>query len=205
MRSSSIGFSDFFPFRTSDRHFEFASRRCLRGDRPRSATRIDRRILLKKDLLAFGRASSLIDAASCSADLQSLSAAQRLGRPRWLLVSWFDAAVFCKSQLPLHGKGPTQRRCVSRRLRNCTRTCVPAPLQSYRCQAVRMRWTRGSSPTGGKFSINPRLIGSLQRRLGHSRQLKLGIKRDKSGADAAATGQCGPKIASSQQQIKQKH
>ena len=64
MRSSSIGFSDFFPFRTSDRHFEFASRRCLRGERPRSATRIDRRILLKNDLLAFGRA---IDAASSSA------------------------------------------------------------------------------------------------------------------------------------------
>ena len=55
MRSSSIGFSDFFPFRTSDRHLEFASLRCLRGDRPRSATRIDRRILLKNDLLAFGR------------------------------------------------------------------------------------------------------------------------------------------------------
>ena len=66
MRSSSIGFSDFFPFRTSDRHFEFASLRCLRGDRPRSATRIDRRILLKNDLLAFSR-PSLIDAASCSA------------------------------------------------------------------------------------------------------------------------------------------
>ena len=59
-----MGFSDFFPFRTSDRHFEFASRRCLRGDRPRSATRIDRLILLKNDLLAFGRA---IDAASSSA------------------------------------------------------------------------------------------------------------------------------------------
>ena len=65
MRSSSMGFSDFLPLRTSDRHFEFASRRCLRGDRPRSATRIDRRILLKNDLLAFGRA--LIDAASWSA------------------------------------------------------------------------------------------------------------------------------------------
>ena len=64
MRSSSIGLSAFFPFRTRDRHLEFASLRCLRGDRPRSATRIDRRILLKKELLAFGRA---IDAASCSA------------------------------------------------------------------------------------------------------------------------------------------
>ena len=159
MRSSSMGFSDFLPLRTSDRHFEFASRRCLRGERPRSATRIDRRILLKNDLLGFGRASSLIDAASCSADLQSLSAAQRLGRALWLLMSWFDAAVFCKSQLPLHGKGLTQRRCVSMRLRNCTRTCVPAPLQSYRCQAVRMRWTRGSRrPTGRKFPRTHRLL-----------------------------------------------
>ena len=67
-----MGFSDFFPFRTSDRHLEFASRRCLRGDRPRSATRIDRRILLKNDLLAFGRA--LIDAASCSAGFDEQSA-----------------------------------------------------------------------------------------------------------------------------------
>ena len=65
IRSSSMGLSAFFPFRTRDRHLEFASLRCLRGDRPRSATRIDRRILLKKDLLAFGRA--LIDAASCAA------------------------------------------------------------------------------------------------------------------------------------------
>ena len=66
MRSSSIGLSAFFPFRTRDRHLEFASLRCLRGDRPRSATRIDRRILLKNDLLAFGRAS-WIDSQSCSA------------------------------------------------------------------------------------------------------------------------------------------
>ena len=105
MRSSSIGLSCFFPFRTRDRHLEFASLRCLRGDRPRSATRIDRRILLKNDLLAFGRAPSLIEAASCSADLQSLSTAQRLGRAGWLLVSWFDAAVVCKSQLLMCGKG----------------------------------------------------------------------------------------------------
>ena len=47
MRSSSIGLSAFRPFRTRDRHFELASLLCLRGDRPRSATRIDRHILLK--------------------------------------------------------------------------------------------------------------------------------------------------------------
>ena len=107
MRSSSIGLSAFFPLRTRDRHLEFASLRCLRGDRPRSATRIDRRILLKNDLLAFGRAPSWTHAASCNAGfaLQGLSAAARLRRAGWLLVSWFDAAVFCKLQLALHGKG----------------------------------------------------------------------------------------------------
>ena len=76
MRSSSMGFSDFLPLRTSDRHFEFASRRCLRGDRPRSATRIDRRILLKNDLLAFGRAS-WIDSQSCSATWVLLPSTER--------------------------------------------------------------------------------------------------------------------------------
>jgi hypothetical protein len=74
MRSSSTGLSAFFPFRTRDRHFEFASRRCLRGDRPRSATRIDRRILLKNDLLAFGR---WIDAASWSATCDLLPSTDR--------------------------------------------------------------------------------------------------------------------------------
>ena len=44
------------PLRTSDRHLEFASLRCLRGDAATERTRIDRRILLKNDLLAFGRA-----------------------------------------------------------------------------------------------------------------------------------------------------
>merc|ERR1719362_519290 len=108
MRSSSIGLSAFLaPFRTSDRHLLFASLRCLRGDRPRSATRIDRLILLKNDLLAFGRAPSWTHAASCNAGfaLQGLSAAARLRRAGWLLVSWFDAAVFCKMQLPMRGKG----------------------------------------------------------------------------------------------------
>ena len=77
MRSSSIGLSAFLdPFRTRDRHLEFASLRCLRGDRPRSATRIDRRILLKIDLLAFGRAS--IDAASSSAGFDEQLASTEL-------------------------------------------------------------------------------------------------------------------------------
>ena len=76
MRSSSIGLSAFFPFRTRDRHLEFASLLCLRGDRPRSATRIDRLILLKNDLLGFGRA--LIDAASCSAGFDEQSASTDL-------------------------------------------------------------------------------------------------------------------------------
>ena len=71
-----MGFSDFFPFRTSDRHLLFASLRCLRGERPRSATRIDRRILLKNENLAFGRV--LIDAASCSAGFDEQSASTDL-------------------------------------------------------------------------------------------------------------------------------
>ena len=101
MRSSSMGFSDFLPFRTSDRHFEFASRRCLRGDRPRSATRIDRRILLKKDLLAFGRAS-WIDSQSCSATWVLLPSTERrftslAGLP--VCCCSFCGASFAKSQL----------------------------------------------------------------------------------------------------------
>ena len=100
MRSSSMGFSDFFPLRTSDRHFEFASRRCLRGDRPRSATRIDRRILLKNDLLAFGRAS-WIDSQSCSATWVLLpSTERRFTSLAGLPVSCcsFCGASFAKSQ-----------------------------------------------------------------------------------------------------------
>ena len=100
MRSSSMGFSDFFPFRTSDRHFEFASRFCLRGERPRSATRIDRRILLKKDLLAFGRAS-WIDSQSCSATWVLLpSTERRFTSLAGLPVSCcsFCGASFAKSQ-----------------------------------------------------------------------------------------------------------
>ena len=101
MRSSSMGFSDFLPFRTSDRHFEFASRRCLRGDRPRSATRIDRRILLKNDLLAFGRAS-WIDSQSCSATwVLSPSTERRFTSLAGLPVCCgsFCGASFAKSQL----------------------------------------------------------------------------------------------------------
>ena len=198
MRSSSIDLSVFFPFRTRDRHLEFASLRCLRGDRPRSATRIDRLILLKNDLLAFGRAPSWTHAASCNAGfaLQGLSAAARLRRAGWLLVSWFDAAVFCKSQLPLHGKGLTQRRCVSMRLRNCTRTCVPAPLQSYRCQAVRMRWTRGSRrPTGRKF---PRTHRLLLRSPGKPCDSSSWNKARQVGRGPRGDGQGGPNIVSGQ-------
>merc|ERR1719201_2915972 len=107
MRSSSIGLSAFLaPFRTSDRHLLFASLRCLRGDRPRSATRIDRLILLKNDLLAFGRAPSWTHAASCNAGFALQGVAQQLGCVELAgLVSWFDAAVFCKLHLALHGKG----------------------------------------------------------------------------------------------------
>ena len=99
MRSSSIGLSAFFPFRTRDRHLEFASLRCLRGDRPRSATRIDRLILLKNDLLAFGRA--LIDAASCSATWVLLPSTERrftscAGLP--LSCCFFCGASFAISQ-----------------------------------------------------------------------------------------------------------
>ena len=99
MRSSSIGLSAFRPFRTRDRHFEFASLLCLRGDRPRSATRIDRRILLKNDLLAFV-ASSSIDAASSSAELQSASV-QRKTQRAVLAFGFFGlflrCAAVCKS------------------------------------------------------------------------------------------------------------
>ena len=100
MRSSSIGFSDFFPFRTRDRHLEFASLRCLRGERPRRATRIDRRILLKNDLLAFGRAS-WIDSQSCSATWVLLpSTERRFTSLAGLPVSCcsFCGASFAKSQ-----------------------------------------------------------------------------------------------------------
>ena len=101
MRSSSIGFSDFFPFRTSDRHLLFASLLCLRGDRPRSATRIDRRILLKNDLLGFGRAS-WIDSQSCSAiwvlpDSTELKLRSLAGLPVELVLLF--CASLAKSQL----------------------------------------------------------------------------------------------------------
>ncbi len=100
MRSSSICFSAFRPFRTRDRHFELASLLCLRGDRPRSATRIDRLILLKNDLLAFGRV--LIDAASCSAGFDEQSASTDLKFTICAGGFGFCSAptlLFCKSQL----------------------------------------------------------------------------------------------------------
>ena len=100
MRSSSIDLSFFFPFRTRDRHLEFASLRCLRGERPRRATRIDRRILLKNDLLAFGRAS-WIDSQSCSATWVLLpSTERRFTSLAGLPVSCcsFCGASFAKSQ-----------------------------------------------------------------------------------------------------------
>ena len=117
MHSSSMGFSDFFPFRTSDRHFEFASRRCLRGDRPRSATRIDRRILLKNDLLAFGRAP-WIDSQSCSAAWVLLpSTERRFTSLAGLPVSCcsFCGASFAKSQfrMPLRDLVARERLVVA--------------------------------------------------------------------------------------------
>ena len=108
MRSSSIGLSDFLPpFRTSDRHLLFASLRCLRGDRPRSATRIDRLILLKNDLLAFCRAS-WIDSQSCSAtwvlsdstDLKLRSCAGSFGFCLLLRLCELPAATWQSARVP---------------------------------------------------------------------------------------------------------
>ena len=184
MRSSSIGFSDFFPFRTSDRHLEFASRRCLRGDRPRSATRIDRRILLKKDLLAFGRAS--IDAANSSAgfDEQSASSDRKTrscAGASGLLTAF--ALRLCKLPAPaLRSESEAFERLVIAFYCNCTSARSPVSLIAQSDELYRARGaSRGHLVESSCVMPPKRRLASET--LGRLAIAQAGMHRDKSGAD----------------------
>ena len=190
MRSSSIGFSDFLPLRTSDRHFEFASRRCLRGDRPRSATRIDRRILLKNDLLGFGRAS-WIDSQSCSAtwvlsdstDLKLRSCAGSFGFCLLLRLCELPAATWQSARVP-------GERLILQTYDLQLRTLVACcPIQHTELARGRCAVPRGHLVESSCVMPPTRRLASET--AGRLAIAQAGMHREKSGADPAVTARVG--------------